>query len=734
MNNSRWCMAVGDASVSGVRMSKSGKRRMCPAAGREISSAECGEGRGSRFTCPAHCGFSPLAPANYSQLLELEEELDRLSLARLDEDSADRPELAGEMRRTTRSRSPHALHAQIVWRFLFQTDANGRTCAQRWEQAGFPGLKNDTRVLMRAKMKLRVALLEVHRVLDDEQVEVVDLLETQPRPFIVQDRGFASSAARFATGLTWTYPLPHYQRMFGSAILLPEISGFDPEEIVREIARHLGGPVEEQPLRRWLAEHFERFNEALTAVGLERRRMMFANIDAKFGKAVYELKAPFATCCEALDGEPDVDVDDLNDGEQREGFADARVWFANHEDADLARRPTPDGQAILGRVLLGQSHWRLEAMGAEKLAVLRRRFERHMGGQVRFSGERLDDFGKTLAEKDPRPDLSLVPPRLLENPNKILLSTSRLPKPLTPRSTAEMEMDAVAAMDLEFLNHAVPALDGRTPREAARDPKLRPKLIRLMKDRVRQCDERNLDNGSNHDTNWMLRELGLNEILFDPPPAGRVPITFRPGDPSTEWEDGEFEGYDDDDGGEDESVAQVMDPALPCAPPLPNRPFTAKEVETRLRAVVEGYELAADATSELQAEGCTLLADVDEVTVDLVDDDSYTLLIPLLLQIWRAFVPAGTRGFNVPRATLRDAILREATALTNALKQQTPAAVDRYLNGGAQPVLAQMIFGQMLSLSETMPRKSRPSPEKQAIIGAVLRAAIEEVDRANRVR
>ena len=710
-------------------MSKSTKRRMCPAVGHEISSAECGEGRGSRFACPAACGFSPLASANYSQLLELEAELDKLSLARLDEDSADRPALAREIQRATRSNSPHDLHATIVWRFLFQTDASGRTCAQRWEQAGFPGLRNDTRVLMRAKMKLRVVLLEVRRVLDGEQVEVVDLLEARPAPFIVRDRGFASSAARFATGLTWAYPLPHYHRMFGSAILLPEVSSFEPQEIVLEIARHLGGPMEELPLRRWLAEQFGQMSEALLALSLERRRLMFANIDAKFGKAVYELKAPFSICSEALDQEPDAEPDDLNEGERREGFADARVWFANEDDGKLASAPAPGGLAVLGRVLLGQTHWRLEAMGAERLAVLRRRFERQMGDRIRFTGERLDDFGKTLAEKDPKADLSLVPPRLLENPNKILLSTSRVPKPITPKSPGEMELDAFAAMEHEFLDNAVPALDDRTPREAARDPKLRPKLIRLMKSRVRQCDERNVETGLNHDANWMLRELGLDEILFEPPPAGRQPRSLGLAGPAAEFDD----EYEEEDGA-DETVALPMDPALPLAPPLPILPLTAGEVEERLRAAVELYDLAADATGEMASEGCTLIDDVAEVTVGLVDDDSFPLLVPLLLQIWRAFVPAGTRAFNVPRTILRQAILHEMTALANALKQQTPAAVDRYLSGGAQPALAQMILGQLMGLAEAMPRKSRPSPEKQASMGAVLRGVIEELDRAHRTR
>ncbi len=72
---------------------------------------------------------------------------------------------------------------------------------------------------------------------------------------------------------------------------------------------------------------------------------------------------------------------------------------------------------------------------------------------------------------------------------------------------------------------AIPALDNRTPREAERDPALRPKLVQLMKQRVRNHDERNLQTGrllrsatKTDDINWLLNELELTEITFDPPP------------------------------------------------------------------------------------------------------------------------------------------------------------------------------------------------------------------------
>ena len=146
----------------------------------------------------------------------------------------------------------------------------------------------------------------------------------------------------------------------------------------------------------------------------------------------------------------------------------------------------------------------------------------------------------------------------------------------TPAKDA-LANETFAAMDREFLEHPVPALDGETPRAAAKNPALRAKLLRLMKNRVRATDERNLDTGSDQDMNWMLRELQLDEILFDAPPAGRQSKAFTTG----ALADGELPLPDDE---ADETVAYPMNPDLPPAPPLPKRPFTDVEIEKRLRS------------------------------------------------------------------------------------------------------------------------------------------------------
>ena len=57
-------------------MGKANKWWACPAIGREISSAECGENRHSAHTCPAACQHNPFAVEHYTRLLEREAELD----------------------------------------------------------------------------------------------------------------------------------------------------------------------------------------------------------------------------------------------------------------------------------------------------------------------------------------------------------------------------------------------------------------------------------------------------------------------------------------------------------------------------------------------------------------------------------------------------------------------------------------------------------------------------------
>lgn len=175
-------------------MGKASKQRHCPAVARAVTPAECGENRHSHYACPPECPHNPFAPSGYDQVLALEGELDRKSVFALRDDPVQRAARNLVMHAASASSSGHAAHAGTVWKMFFRRDEGGRTFAQRWERAGFPGLKNDERVLFRAKMQMRIGLLEVRRVLDPQTVELLDLLAPEAGRFQVVDRSFAARA------------------------------------------------------------------------------------------------------------------------------------------------------------------------------------------------------------------------------------------------------------------------------------------------------------------------------------------------------------------------------------------------------------------------------------------------------------------------------------------------------------------------------------------------------------
>ena len=249
-----------------LNMGKASKKRHCPAIDGPITPVECGERRVSVYACPESCPHNPFAPANYDNLLRLDDELQPKTLDRLFRAMPDREAIERHFQEARKVNPRHGLSARINWDTCFQKDAEGRTLIQAWERDGFVGLKNDERVVLRARAQLRVALLEVRQIPDLETVEVVDLLAPAQPPFILRDRKLAESAVRFTTLLAWIYPLPWFWRAFGTALEIPASDTLDTAEMVTEIVRHLGGPTDEAGVRRWLAEHFARFADALPGV------------------------------------------------------------------------------------------------------------------------------------------------------------------------------------------------------------------------------------------------------------------------------------------------------------------------------------------------------------------------------------------------------------------------------------------------------------------------------------
>jgi hypothetical protein len=134
------------------------------------------------------------------------------------------------------------------------------------------------------------------------------------------------------------------------------------------------------------------------------------------------------------------------------------------------------------------------------------------------------------------------------------------------------------------------------------------------------------------------------------------------------------------------------------------------------------------------ADGCTLLEDLRTVTEGQVKPEALALAVPSVIQIWHAFVPPGTRGRNVTRAHLREAIARQVVRILEALPGKGSEPVDALMADSPQPGILQAASAQLADLYEKIPRSQWPSPTDHLMLVVLLRAVVEVLDEVQRDR
>lgn len=96
------------------------------------------------------------------------------------------------------------------------------------------------------------------------------------------------------------------------------------------------------------------------------------------------------------------------------------------------------------------------------------------------------------------------------------------PDLVPPEFLAEMAASRPRLDPATLADTAVAALDGMSPRAAAAEPAMRPRLLAWMKGRISELDALRRTRGLDVDLNPLLAELGLDELILPPPPLGFV--------------------------------------------------------------------------------------------------------------------------------------------------------------------------------------------------------------------
>lgn len=485
-------------------------RRECPVLAGLVCAACCGANRGSELDCPPECTHFPFGTRAYDLWLRIdgtwfpraleyilnhvgkgsfEEMIGRLSVKR--EVDCDDSLEAGVT---------NAVHYYLG----VHTDDTGRTLGEQWEEEEWAGLNNDERVMITHRRHTWPAIIEVQRVLDEQSLECTDVLDPERGSFLLFDRSTAARAVRFSRYLIWLTHYPYFSRVAGSGV---EVPNHIHEHFIEELRRRIPRKERRRPgqaIRRYLAENFAECCGLLEDVSLEYRERMFRSMDVDHCRAWYELRAAKARIKKVIEAKPDFEADRGRELEpddppgaeyylwlrrgQAKAFEEGMPSMFQHSD-------DTDGVGTLGTLRLADDDLMIETFGRKKFNFAKKLITRYFGRNLKLSDEKVVDLvEKVLNREDTGPTVSA-------------------PQPAVPPDVHKEVVEQFHRRHYEtFLDDEVPMLEGMSPRQAAADPAMRPRLIELMKLHVHGLEKRSRDEGMDLSIDWLLDELGLQEL------------------------------------------------------------------------------------------------------------------------------------------------------------------------------------------------------------------------------
>ncbi len=479
---------------------------------------ECGERRNASIACTADCPFNPFTVANREHLHALERRVNATSIpVGLDlPDTIVRIHLHWPGEQVA---NPGGHAAYLMQQALHvERDAEGKTRAARWIEAGLPGLEtNDEKALFRFIARMRMAVMETRRVMDQDCVEVVDLLRPDQGPFILMDPEHWRTAVRYGVSLARVYELPHFHRCAGRAFPLLHFHGLEPVWAVREVARHLGWKPSGMTIGDWLMANQMDFLRSWLQTWKACEFDAFQAHPLRNCWAVYELHDPADECIAAIHARRWVRHGKFPSGTPKGPARSFFDWFDPCPG-------NPTRARLLARIYVGERQWVIHSASEAIFAEARRQFEQALGDRVELAHEETGEI-EGLPQPPATPDAAaLVAPSVRDSAGDAI----RPPGYVFAFDALGhwIDGDDSRSMLRRLAEDPTRLLDGKSPRQAALDPALRTRLILMLKSTVRGLDHRHLEKGTVYDSDWLLRELGAEELILPAPPVRLPPMEF----------------------------------------------------------------------------------------------------------------------------------------------------------------------------------------------------------------
>ncbi|MFT4638708.1 MAG: hypothetical protein ACI8T1_002031 [Verrucomicrobiales bacterium] len=518
------------------RCTKCGKkaRMTCPALEAPLCSRCCGTGRGVSIDCTIDCTANPFGKTGYQRFQEMDSALTTKLFKAMAQDGYDYPQMLSESKRFMlihQDDDPMATGSFAViqdWVF-HQRDANGQTRLQRWEAEGWPGFSNDEQQLLRMRQETQLTLVELLNVEGDHMTRVKDLLDPDGKEHTIFDYSLVRQFTPYQVLFAHVTPLRHFSRIEANTATVDPSHAADLIAFICEKS----GATDATAQKSWLRLHAPEVAEENMRLMKAARERIVSSIDLTASTTVYQSDRDPATWADFLEDhaefeeEPDYDEEDAMEalyGPVHYCFHWQRQAGATNSPRTSAMRMRVRGPGdqvqVLASVYVYQNHVGLSGVDRNLMIWLLDRWSSEIAPGLVVESEGVRDL-KTSSKS---PEIqATVPSRQSQSPLTLLDDPDDSEVDDEPW---EMEDDGVPAdaaaimKDHEeehfrrLIDDAIPALQGKTPREASKssDPQLQQIFEQWAKSMIHSQSRKTAQHGYIPDLFWFYRELNLEHL------------------------------------------------------------------------------------------------------------------------------------------------------------------------------------------------------------------------------
>ena len=476
-----------------------------------ICSYCCGTKRNEAINCSKDCEYNLLSRKAYDNHLKIDKGLIVKMLKYVIDCSGKEKfeKVMGKMAFHDESRSERiedAAGAAMNYLLFVEPDTQGRTLVQKWESASWQGLTNDEKSLINYSKNSSLTVIEIQKVIDNQITECIDLLDDKNKKFILLDRSLASHFPRFTKMLVWIAHYPHFSRVLSNGI---EVTSSIEREFMDELfsayekARNKNGKL---TIKQFMAGNYGKLYQKIIDMSQIKYKNILRKIDLHQCKAIYDIKGDFNRIKHILDTYPEFEATKESPEVKTLEGSYYYSWLRRgaskviEDKMPAAFRHSDDesiGVGSLANVVLNQNILTIEAFTKQKYAFAKKIAGKYFKHLIVLKTEVIVDLAKQIAGDDER-----------ITDNHPLKEKEEIPHEVK----AEIMQKFNKNYYTKFLDDHVPALNGITPREAARDKKMRPALVELMKIHLKGIETQNRDDGFGLNIDWVLDELKLSEL------------------------------------------------------------------------------------------------------------------------------------------------------------------------------------------------------------------------------